>query len=172
MDGIHPLPLPVIFPYFSINTETVGINIEIRAGRDGIFSVRFHPQAGSWETVTGAGVGRKMTGGGSGRVRSHGERIGQITTVAGFTKMGGGPCRRKKHHHQPLFSSRDREEIEIEDRDITCPVIMFLLYSSSVTIFISLVHIPLQFKEASCFSTIDYVEFFSNADKPNDVARW
>ena len=47
----------------------------------------------------GAGVGRKMTGGGSGRVRSHGERIGQITTVAGFTKMGGGPCRRKKHHH-------------------------------------------------------------------------
>jgi len=38
-----PLPLPVPFSYFSVNTETGRINIEIRAGRDGIFSIRFHP---------------------------------------------------------------------------------------------------------------------------------
>jgi hypothetical protein len=34
MGGIHPFPLPVPFPYFSVNTETGGINIEIRTGRD------------------------------------------------------------------------------------------------------------------------------------------
>ena len=38
-----PLPASVSFSYFSVNTETGGINIEIRAGRDEIFFVRFHP---------------------------------------------------------------------------------------------------------------------------------
>ena len=47
--GIHPFPLSIPFPYFFINTETGGINIEIRTGRDGIFSVRFHPYP-SWST--------------------------------------------------------------------------------------------------------------------------
>jgi hypothetical protein len=45
--GIHPFPLPVLFPYFSINMEMDGINIEIRAGWDGIFSVHFHPYWGA-----------------------------------------------------------------------------------------------------------------------------
>jgi hypothetical protein len=38
-DGIIPLP----FPYFSVNTEKVGSNVENGTGRDGIFSVRFQP---------------------------------------------------------------------------------------------------------------------------------
>ena len=38
-----PLPASCPISIFSVNTKTGGINIEIRVGRDGIFSVRFHP---------------------------------------------------------------------------------------------------------------------------------
>jgi len=38
---IHLLSLPISFLYFSINTETGGINIKIKMERDGIFSVLF-----------------------------------------------------------------------------------------------------------------------------------
>ena len=34
---IHPILLPVPFPHFSVNIETDGINIEIRAEREKIF---------------------------------------------------------------------------------------------------------------------------------------
>ena len=43
MGGIHSFPLPVLFLYFSVNMNTDGINIEIRMGQNGNFSVRFHP---------------------------------------------------------------------------------------------------------------------------------
>ena len=39
-------PLPASHPisvFFSVNTETDGMNIEIRMEQDGIFPVRFHP---------------------------------------------------------------------------------------------------------------------------------
>jgi hypothetical protein len=35
-----PSPVSVLFPYFSVNTEMVGSNVENGTGRDGIF---FHP---------------------------------------------------------------------------------------------------------------------------------
>jgi hypothetical protein len=38
-----PSPVSIPFPYFPVNTETVGSNIENSTSRDGIFSVRFQP---------------------------------------------------------------------------------------------------------------------------------
>jgi hypothetical protein len=38
-----PSPVSVPFPYFSVNTEKVGSNVENGTGRDGIFSILFQP---------------------------------------------------------------------------------------------------------------------------------
>ena len=56
MGGIHSFPLPVLFLYFSKNMKTDGINIKIRMGQNGNFSVRFHPYQAGCVCLTVCGV--------------------------------------------------------------------------------------------------------------------
>jgi hypothetical protein len=44
----NPSPVFVPFPYFSVNTKTVGSNVENGTGRVEIFSVRFQPYCEPW----------------------------------------------------------------------------------------------------------------------------